>query len=336
MQGDSSSIADDVSGEYAAILGIKPEKYQTKVLLFQVRNVKRLHWLEWMFLLLALFSIMGTLGLTIQRIVHTKSNSRYLTEHCHGCCGWKCDPDFTFAILLIVNLVFCTVYAIDGLFREQKYEMLTYTGGVLVIVVYVISNYIDHGRNGEDIRLVRLILLCVFGPLNMIFAVMVFYRMGFLELNFIGANITHLRIYRTGVEFCTWLKFNFQIAVSCLAIVLCRPNSEVSVSLKVILSVGVALVALWTIIGWMLVYKENVLLAVVFILMSSIEAAFYIYLLVETGIRHDKFKKNETVFVASVLYIGGSLGIINFALIIIWFFRIIVNFGAGMKEKILP
>ena len=50
--------------------------------------------------------------------------------------------------------VFCTVYAIDGLFREQKYEMLTYTGGVLVIVVYVISNYIDHGRNGEDIRLV--------------------------------------------------------------------------------------------------------------------------------------------------------------------------------------
>ena len=41
MQGDSSSIADDVSGEYAAILGIKPEKYQTKVLLFQVRpNVR--------------------------------------------------------------------------------------------------------------------------------------------------------------------------------------------------------------------------------------------------------------------------------------------------------
>ena len=32
-----SSISDDVSGEYAAILGTKPEKYQTKVLLFQVR-----------------------------------------------------------------------------------------------------------------------------------------------------------------------------------------------------------------------------------------------------------------------------------------------------------
>jgi len=101
------------------------------------------------------------------------------------------------------------VYAIDGLFREQKYEMLTYTGGVMVIVVYVIGNYIDNGKNDEDIRLVsnvlflifycrsltqvRLILLCVFGPLNIIFAVMVFYRMGFLELNFIGANITNLR-----------------------------------------------------------------------------------------------------------------------------------------------
>jgi len=50
------------------------------------------------------------------------------------------------------------VYAIGGLFREQKYEMLTYTGGVLVIVVYVIGNYIDHGKNGEDIRLVSNVL----------------------------------------------------------------------------------------------------------------------------------------------------------------------------------
>jgi len=41
--------------------------------------------------------------------------------------------------------------------------------------------------------------------------------------------------------------------VSCLAIVLCRPSSELPVSMKVMLSVGVALLALWTIIGWMLV-----------------------------------------------------------------------------------
>lgn len=29
-------MAEDVSSEYASILGTKPEKYQTKVLLFQV------------------------------------------------------------------------------------------------------------------------------------------------------------------------------------------------------------------------------------------------------------------------------------------------------------
>lgn len=77
----------------------------------------------------------------------------------------------------------------------------------------------------------RLIVLCVLGPLNVILALMVFYRMGFLEMNVVGANTTQIRkcmlllrvfgvlnyvigIYRTGVEFCTWLKFNFQIAVS--------------------------------------------------------------------------------------------------------------------------
>ena len=51
-------------------------------------------------------------------------------------------------------LAFCAVYAVDGLLREQKYEMLTYVGGVLVIMVYVISNYIAKGKEGEEIRLV--------------------------------------------------------------------------------------------------------------------------------------------------------------------------------------
>ena len=46
------------------------------------------------------------------------------------------------------------MYAVDGVLREQKYEMLTYGGGVLVITVYVISNYIVKGKEEEDIRLV--------------------------------------------------------------------------------------------------------------------------------------------------------------------------------------
>ena len=149
---------------------------------------------------------------------------------------------------MIAFLAFCAVYAVDGLLREQKYELLTYIGGVLVIMIYVISNYIDKGKEHEEIRLVslhlyiiiylednlqiRLIVLCALGPLNIILALMVFYRMGFLEMNVIGANTTQIcslllyhmplqhiafvfaDIYRTGVEFCTWLKFNFQIAVS--------------------------------------------------------------------------------------------------------------------------
>lgn len=32
----------------------------------------------------------------------------------------------------------------------------------------------------------------------------------------------------------------------------------------------------------------------------------------------------------------GSLGLINFSLIIIWFFRVVINFGAGMREKSMP
>lgn len=322
----------DTSSEYASILGAKPEKYNTKVLLFQIRNIKRLHWLEWLFLLLAVVSILGTLGITIERIVDITRDNHSSCSHNSGD-DWKSDPDFTFAVLLIVNLVFCAVYAVDGLLREQKYEMLTYVGGVLVIMIYIITNYIDKGKEDCDIRLVRLILMCAAAPPNIIIALLVFYRMGFLEMNYVGANTTLLKIYRTGVEFCTLLKFNFQIAASCLVIVLCRPSSETPISLKVILSVGLVLVALWTVLGWILVYKENSLLAVVFIMLSSTEVAFYLYVLIVTAIKHRHFHHE---LVAIAIYSLGSLGIINFILIIIWFFRAVINFGAGMKEKILP
>ena len=70
----------------------------------------------------------------------------------------------------------------------------------------------------------------------------------------------------------------------------------------------------------------------------------------QTGIRHKHFKAHETRYVAGVIYtlgqfssvvqplvfilfITGGLGFINFLLIIIWFFRVVINFGAGMKEK---
>ena len=90
------------------------------------------------------------------------------------------------------------------------------------------------------------------------------------------------------------------LQVSCLVVILCRPSTDPSPestsALKAILSVGLVLLALWTIVGWMLVchhdgpitvchplsqvYKESGLLAIVFLLMSSIEAAFYLYLLI--------------------------------------------------------
>lgn len=48
------------------------------------------------------------------------------------------------------------MYVLDGLFREQKYEMLTYVGGVLVIMIYVITNYGINGKEGDGTRLVSL------------------------------------------------------------------------------------------------------------------------------------------------------------------------------------
>ena len=48
-------------------------------------------------------SILGTAGITIQRIVDiTHGSSSSCTDNSSD--DWKRDPDFTFAVLLIVNL----------------------------------------------------------------------------------------------------------------------------------------------------------------------------------------------------------------------------------------
>ena len=49
----------------------------------------------------------------------------------------------------------------DGLIREQKYELLTYIGGVLVIMIYVISNYSIKGKS-EDEKELRLVIISAY------------------------------------------------------------------------------------------------------------------------------------------------------------------------------
>ena len=72
--------------------------------------MKRFGWAEWVFIALSSIAFLGTLGLTIERLVsfytnYTAPNSSD-NSSCQNftCDDWLCRSDVTFAIVLIVNL----------------------------------------------------------------------------------------------------------------------------------------------------------------------------------------------------------------------------------------
>ena len=87
------------------------------ILLLQVRNFRRFSWLEWVFIIVGLFAFFVTLGFTVERFFHFEkqfniseksyqciclpNNSDNCIKPCHH---WTCLSDFTFAIILFVNL----------------------------------------------------------------------------------------------------------------------------------------------------------------------------------------------------------------------------------------
>ena len=99
----------------------------------QVRNMKRLGWIEWVFLIIATFTMLGLLGMSIERFISIHNSFMNFTPASGGgsgdgngsvfeiggqgldegvganssmtdCDVWTCLNDFLFALLLLLNL----------------------------------------------------------------------------------------------------------------------------------------------------------------------------------------------------------------------------------------
>ena len=81
----------------------------------QIRDWKQFT-IEWIFLGLSLFAFLGTLGITIERLVSFASvicNESDSSNNCSEgnlaeCTEWTCNPDVTFTVVLIINISECT------------------------------------------------------------------------------------------------------------------------------------------------------------------------------------------------------------------------------------
>ncbi|KAL5516549.1 hypothetical protein EMCRGX_G001910 [Ephydatia muelleri] len=344
------------SPDYSPLLKSTP-KYASKTRIGNVRNVSRFTWLEWGYVLLVSFSILGVLSLSIKSLVAFSTTNNDTTcasfsANCstnihESCDSWTCRVDFIFAVLLLVNLAFCTYYTVDGLFRERGFETLAYVLGVVAVLLYVIINYKMNPGTGSDhlFKLIRLILVCIFAPPNILLAIVVWWRMGRINFLMVGSVRSLLWAYQIRSCFVTLVVFNVELMASVTTLAFARKSTFLSNAEMVVLPVVLCMTILLAIFTILTVSYEWWKAMVLYYFFSLIPTSYYIYKIVNVVINLQDYHCTvdqcssprvtyQTVAVVQLFACGlGTLAYFGIIPVAVLTHR---NFGKGLKERVPP
>ncbi|KAL3852757.1 hypothetical protein ACJMK2_016374 [Sinanodonta woodiana] len=307
----------DESGDYSKY-GITDVPKATVVTAFG--KTKTFVWLskkEWAFIILTTVNILAAIGLSISRLVTVIT--------------YKPDsPDVTFAILLIINAVFVAFYCYHGVLRERKYELYVLVLAVLVVLVYCAVEYSINVSGHNTVKLVRLILICILAPPNMVLAVFVARDFGELEFRIAGASEYLQHIYDQASIFSCWLKFDLQVTASFVVLAL-KDWTKVNVLEQVTLGVGIPYTFIWDVIGWFTLRREIKPAAWIFAFLGLSKPAYYVYKIVDV---YTELTKDKTADIVTYCYLlAGALALLVWLILMIELVLVYRNFGKGLKER---
>ncbi|XP_047130008.1 uncharacterized protein LOC101241780 isoform X1 [Hydra vulgaris] len=282
--------------------------------------------IEVTFILLAFVSIVGAGIITVVRINDSPRSS----------------PDFTFALLLFINLLFILYYVVFGVFCERPFELIISIIATAIVMLYCIVEYIWKGYNdrGEvhDLKLGRLIVISVVGPIDIGLGIKIaykFYTSKNLIFRTVGGNALLQNMCQTMFFFTAFLKFDFQLVISLLVLIL-NVSHSLTKGEKAVLGVGVPISFFWMILGFLMIRYENIKVSFIFWIIGLLEPTYIIWLFVKTANQIDAAKKNDNNqnVVLFCIFAAGILGLLLRTLIFVWSYFIFKNFNKGLKEKV--
>lgn len=294
----------------------------------QRRKWNSLSKLEVAFLVIALLSILSTMGLTLERIVDILMNHRAGTD------------DFTFALVLLMSTAFCVFYIINGVFGERAFELLVFIGGVLIVLGYSIINYtqVDPDvtrRTPKTVKLVRLILVSVFGPIDIIMGLIIakqYFESGNLVFRTVGANLDLQRMCRNMNLYVSVLKFDLQLQLTLVILVLSN-GTQLELTEILVLSIGIPYSIIYTVLGWLAVRFENKIMAYIFFLGSVAEPAYIIYKIIDLSANWQESKTNRELLIPITVICASWAALGIRIILMVTSIRAVRNFGLGLKEK---
>ena len=218
-----------------------------------VRLLTDLSGSEIAFLVLAFVSVVAALSITFIRVV----------ESIHG------KPDFTFGILLIINLLFVLLYTVNGVICEKPFEILMSVLATLVVMLYCIIEYSTAGYKDPTVKrnekLGRLIAICVLGPVDVVLGLVTSWRYLASKrfiFRMVGGKVDLQNMCQLMYSFTAFLKFDFQLVIGLLVLILNGAGDSVLTLLqKITLAIGVPVSFTWMICGFLMIRFERIQLS---------------------------------------------------------------------------
>ncbi|XP_072175297.1 uncharacterized protein [Diadema setosum] len=297
---------------------VERERSTIDTLVGPYRKFSKLNREEKVFLVLCLLTILVTLGLTADRVAIVE----------------KASDDFTFAILLLINILFCLYYVVHGVLGEHAYELIVFAFSMSVIFVYCITNFIETSE--DSVKLARLVLVCIFFPFQIGFSIYMgvkYRRAKNLIFRTVGANIHLQDLCGNMYLFVDLLKVDLQLETSMVILVL-DDGININGFEKIVLSLGLPLGLMWNILGFLALRYENRILVVLFLATGWILPAFITYKFIDLSMRWEQWPTKADKLLPTCIIVCGILGLIIRVFLVVVCVHLTMNFGQGLGEKV--
>ncbi|XP_061163070.1 uncharacterized protein LOC133172236 isoform X2 [Saccostrea echinata] len=314
-----------------ADLGITAAPKLEEGALGKKRPLKDLEKKEIAFAVISILSSLGAIGLAIQRLATTSNG----------------NPDFTFALVIIVNAVFCMYYVFHGLLAERPYEIIVMVLATIAVTIYVIVNFILGPK--KDVKIARLVLVCILSPIIVVMGFIIakeYHDSGRLIFRMVGADSTLQGFCKNLFLFLGLQKFDLQLNVTMVLLIL-QSGTKVDTEDIVIISVGVPVTIACFALGYLSVRWENKTLGIVYAVSLFLAPAYIIFKVYESA--DDLAKTSTTQFqngttlevptrqnaaLSGTTFTSAGLALLIRVLMAIYFVKAVLNFGYGLKYKV--
>ena len=231
--------------------------------------------------------------------------------------------------------MFVLYYTIHGVFCERAFELLMSVAATTIVLLYCVIEYATHGFNDveaeRDLKMGRLIVVCVLGPVDIVLGLIIARKIFIskkLIFRTVGGNAAFQNMCQVMFCFTAFLKFDFQLVVSLLVLVLNGGVAHVTLGQTLVLGIGVPVSFCWVILGFVMIRYESYKLSTAFWVIGLFLPIYAVYLLERT-------ERNPTSpYLYPTTMAAGCIGLLIRAVTGGLSYLVVRNFNKGLKEKV--